>query len=350
MKYETGALLDYRTEDEKQSDFAHEEIAMGFEPYKWEERPIKQRYYFPHNQSSSLSCVAGFSAIVLEKHDSSIVSRKDVYIRRSNKPFGGMSMPDVMNITRKGVALESTVLSQNLGEKAMNENYPVTGKIIEERDKNRAGVSFNINGFRNIDTIANIVQTVPVCMFWFFDESGQEWWREYPMVKFNFINEFSFGVTRHQATVVDAILMGGKKYLVIQDTAGVGTGLGENNNIRLVGEDYLAKRAYSAGYILDNDEEVLKPEPIALKPKFNATEVMKVGSKGNSVKQLQAVLIYEGLLNIKDPSGFFGGLTKASVIKLQDKYKSEILTPAGLKFGTGIVASKTLQFLRKKYA
>lgn len=348
-KITTGALLDYRNDDEKNQDFAHEEVAMGFEPYVWTEGNYKPKYYYPHDQSSSLSCVAGYAGIVLEKHDGLVISRKDIYNARANYPLGGMAMPDVMKLIRRGACLEETLLSQKQGEKVMNERYVVTPQILQERDKNKGGVSFNINGFRNIDTIASIVKEVPVCVFWFFDEDGQEWWREYPTVKYNLQNELAFGVARHQVAIVDAVMIGGKKYLVGQDTAGVGTGLGESNNLRLISEDVLAKRAYAAGYILDNDDEILKPEPIALQPKFAQSKAMKVGSKGDGVKQLQAVLIYEGLLNIKEPSGYYGGATRASVIKLQEKYAIEILTPVGLKFGTGIVGNSTLKFLNNKY-
>jgi hypothetical protein len=347
-KINTGALLDYRTDEEKSSDFLHEEIAMGFEPYKWEERPMKQVYYYPYDQASSLSCVAGGGAISLEHYDGNVVSRRDIYNRRINYPNGGMMMSDLFNIISKGACLENTMPSQKSGETMMNARDAITPKIIEERDANRSGVYFTVGGFRNIDTIASIVAKVPVVMFWFFDEAGQEWWREYPITKFNFQNEFSFGTTHHQVCIVDAVLIKGKKYLVGQDTAGIGTGLGEHNNLRLISEETLQKRAYAAGYVLDNDK-VPKPEPIAVRPKFALTKPLKVGDKGENVKTLQAALIYEGLLKIKAPTGAYFGLTKKAVIDLQNRYKDEILKPLGLRFGTGICGSATLAFLRKKY-
>ena len=69
---------------------------------------------------------------------------------------------------------------------------------------------------------------------------------------------------------------------------------------------------------------------------------LKKGMKGDAVKTLQ-----EGLK--QDPSvypeglttGYFGPLTKAAVIRFQEKYASDILAPWGLTKGTGFVGSTT---------
>lgn len=350
QKYPTGALLDNRDDYEKGKDYAFEEIASGFETYNWEERPAKNKYFYPFNQMSSLSCVAGYAGIRLQKMDGNVISRKDVYRRRSNYPSGGMTMFDIMKIIREGACLEETLPSQNQGEAMMNASYEVTPKIIEERDKNRGASSFNIVGFRNMDTVAKAFNGgVELCTFWFFDENGKEWWVVEPKPIYSFANEFSFGLARHQATIVDMILRNGIKTIVVQDTAGVGTGFGDDKNLRYITPDMLAKRAYAMAFILDNDDEVLKPEPITVRPKFTATGTMQVGSKGDNVKQLQAVLIYEGFLKIKSPTGAFYGLTRDALKRYQDKYKAEILTPVGLKYGTGISGNSTNTFLRNKY-
>ncbi len=70
---------------------------------------------------------------------------------------------------------------------------------------------------------------------------------------------------------------------------------------------------------------------------------LSFGAWGEQVKCLQQILknqgqhIYpEGLI-----TGNFGRLTRQAVIRFQEKYKSEILTPFGLTGGNGFVGPKT---------
>lgn len=343
----TGVLQDNRSAYEQSFDYRHEELAMGITPYKWEERPIKQKYFYPYNQASSLSCVAGGGAIVLEHYDGKVISRKDIYNRRYNYPMGGMAMHDVCEKIRTGACIEPLVPSQNLGENQMNQRYPITNEIIGSRLENKVAQTFTIGN--NIDAIASVLHISPVIAFWYFDEKGSEWWTEYPSIKFNFVSNVQAGVTRHQVAVVDAVLQNGKKYLVVQDTAGIGSGLGIDNNLRLVSEEFVTKRLYAASYAIDNENEVLIPNNGA-KPVYTNTKTLQVGSTGDAVKQVQAVLIYEGLLKIKAPTGYFGGLTRSAVKAYQEKYKADILTPIGLKSATGVVAGRTNAHMRKLYA
>ncbi len=344
----TGVLLDNRSEYEKSRDYKHEEIAMGFKPYVWEERPAKPKYFYPYNQYTSLSCVAGGGAIILEFFDGDVISRKDIYNPRINYPSGGMMMHDLLSAIRRGVALEVLVPSQNLGENKMNERYTITNDIIKSRAKKRVALTFNVEAYNDIDTIASIIPTCPVVAFWYFDEAGTEWWRQFPSIIKHFVSYVAAGVTRHQVCIVDAILIDGKKYLVGQDTAGVGTGAGNDGNLRYISEEMVAKRLYAAGYAIDDEDEVIQPEP-SDKPVYKNIKHLTVGSRGDEVTALQKVLIYEGVLKIKAPTGYFGGLTMAAVVKLQEKYKDEILKPANLKKGTGYVGELTNQFLNKKY-
>ncbi len=344
----TGVCIDNRPQDEKAKDYKHEEIAMGFKPYVWEERPAKLKYYFPYNQVDNLSCMATWAAIVIEHFDGGISSTKDPYQRRVNYPSGGMIQYDLFNIARGGVATQELVPSQSLSENKMNERYTVTDEIVKSRAKRKVLLTFTINNI-TIDAIANAVTSSPVCAMWYFDENGIEWKKNTPEIQYNFSSFVGNGVTRHQVTIVDAILINGKKFLVGQDSWGIGTGFGANSNLRYISEEMVNKRLYSAGYAIDDEDEILKPEPIT-KPKYSSNKALQVGSVGVEVKALQSILIYEGVLNIKAPTGYFGGLTRTAVVKLQEKYKDEILKPANLKSGTGYVGTLTNKFLNAKYS
>jgi len=76
---------------------------------------------------------------------------------------------------------------------------------------------------------------------------------------------------------------------------------------------------------------------------------LKAGFIGNSVKQLQIFLNSDPDTRLADSSfgspgnetTFFGPLTKAAVIKFQEKYSKDILVPWNLTKGTGFVGKTT---------
>lgn len=87
-------------------------------------------------------------------------------------------------------------------------------------------------------------------------------------------------------------------------------------------------------------EKEVAPE---IPPGYQSTTNLQYGQTGNEVRYLQIFLkaqgpeIYpEGLV-----TGNFLSLTKAAVIRFQEKYASDILTPWGLTEGTGFVGKTT---------
>ena len=76
---------------------------------------------------------------------------------------------------------------------------------------------------------------------------------------------------------------------------------------------------------------------------------IKHGNSGEEVKALQTVLTKENFDVSKDKSGYFEEYTASAVVGFQQKYKSEVLTPVGLSYGTGYVGASTRKKLNQLY-
>jgi len=74
---------------------------------------------------------------------------------------------------------------------------------------------------------------------------------------------------------------------------------------------------------------------------ISITKNLSIGTNDREVRLVKQVLAQEKLLDPSATSDYFGTQTAAAVKKFQEKYRSEVLTPAGLRFGTGIVGVRT---------
>jgi len=90
------------------------------------------------------------------------------------------------------------------------------------------------------------------------------------------------------------------------------------------------------------EENGLKKKTITKQPTFQFKSDLDIGSQGVEVRELQKCLAQDPTVYpAGEITGYFGDKTKEAVIKFQEKYKEEILIPAGLEKGTGRVSKST---------
>ncbi len=94
--------------------------------------------------------------------------------------------------------------------------------------------------------------------------------------------------------------------------------------------------------------------PLNIPKKSYLTRPLKLGSVGEDVKQLQIFLNTHGsIVSLLGPGSvgnetlFFGNATKAALKKFQEIHAKDILVPAGLTTGSGILGRFTLMFVNK---
>lgn len=92
--------------------------------------------------------------------------------------------------------------------------------------------------------------------------------------------------------------------------------------------------------------------PMLLYGQMNvSTQILRFGMHGEEVTMLQKFLNTDtetqvsetGPGSLGSETNYFGPATKRALIKFQEKYRGEILTPLGLMSGTGILGVKTLE-------
>ena len=106
-------------------------------------------------------------------------------------------------------------------------------------------------------------------------------------------------------------------------------------------ENLLDKIGFKLNQTTKKREKVIEKEP-----QFLFKDRLEYGDRGKAVQELQKCLAKDSEIYPEGTiSGYFGKQTRAAVIRFQEKYANEILTPNGLKKGTGKVGPSTIKKL-----
>lgn len=303
--------VDTQTIDQKVLNFKFAEVVLAPQPVIWVEKPRETWRSFPgRNQNGSGECVVMTNAtedgILFEQKYGSWMdfSSSFPYQQRKYPTQSGCTSEDVYTIFPKiGNVFESLMPSQNMtDEQAMAVPRPAYLKdlaLVYQSKRIELPLDF--------ETVASTVQaTKKGVMVWFRYSLAE--WTNIPMV----LNKPT--TSGHSVTVVDFTLVGGKKYLIIQDSWGLQFA---DKGLRLISEEYFKARCFLASYKLSFKYEV---SATPVRPVFN-----------NTIISAQQCFKYEGLFptNVAEVENW-GNITRTACIAFQKRYGIE---PALGNFG-----------------
>ena len=331
---QNGALIDLRSQEEKDKDIQFGEVVASATEVIWVEKSPDEWRSFPiFNQGNSGSCVAQtlkkmLGVYVWIKTGVFVfLSASHIYKRRKNKPAGGMGGADALQIAGVGTTLEQFAPSEKMSDAQMD-NVDVKPFMEKIGEIFKIGKPV-VGPIKDIETVASIIQqTEKAVMVWFYFSSGKnpKEWVDVPRLIYPDLDmNATTGVARHSVAAVDFCLWEGKKALIIEDSWGGDTAI---EGRRVITEEFFnARNWYTAHFMNFAFEEQSTPKP----------------HYDGSVKSLQDCLRHYGTFpsNV-DSTGFFGTITKQAVNDFQVKEKLHAT-------GTGTVGPLTKARLLELY-
>jgi Putative peptidoglycan binding domain len=355
-----GVVADTRTATQKEYDFKHEEVFTSSVPTYHASKQEASQFVgtFPtDNQNGTSSCVAHGKVLVMSifnylqgitPNRFVALSSMFIYRNRANYPGEGM-VPSSANMqTIKGGAPIYADLPTPETEAAANA-IVIDAAMTQAAKQFVGGKWVQIIDPTEIDTIAFVANSLILPLNILFYSTYEEWAKEdVTILTPNLQQGDPLAVVSHCVTVLpnSAYMENGKRKVIIQDSAFFG-----GFQYRSVDEDFIRARLYESDYMIG-----VGNQPVIVKPKVNLQSDLTIGSSGPDVLALQQALQYLGyfpnVLNggVFSPTGQYFGMTKNAVLKFQNEYASEILTPNGLSQGTGYCGSSTRAFINKLFA
>jgi putative peptidoglycan binding protein len=350
-----GVLPDDRTKLELESVVKHEEIAGVTVPDYFPDQKSASQYvdFFPYqNQNETgecmphghLLCLAIFRYVNQDRTPTAF-SPTFIYRKRINYPSAGMTEGDVQNKINEGViTFENLPTPQDdSGANAVVITPQMNAEILPI-----SGITWVEPGEPTsvIDALAIVSNTFGLGATIIIFATEAEWSQEYvTILEPGLTVDSSDAAVQHcicvlpKSAFIDA---NGKKWVIVQDSFSVLGGY----RTRIISEDFLAARVKNYSYVVS-----LSTDNVVPPAKFTFTQNLTVGATGPQVTALQQWLQALGFMPTSvngqplNPTGYYGGLTKAAVLAFQNAHPSEILTPNNLTVGTGYFGNSTRVYL-----
>lgn len=337
--YFTGILPDTRLASEKIKDYMSEERTAPTAPADPFGNPQMASSLYPYvNQFGTSSCVphaVGLGLAIERKNQTgnySAVAPIFPYRLRSNYAGEGSIPANIYAIYKNtGAPLEATLPTPQTEQQA--NMVTLTQQMYNEAAIFKGNLYFKLGTPNDIVAIAQIAQeghAVALCLFATYDEYA----KQIPTVDNPSLKQGAAEV-QHEVCVIpySGFTLNGTRYVCIQDSAWFG-----GFKFRYLSENFIKARVTESRYW--TSVQVLAS---GVAPKYTFTQPLNVGMRNEEVKQMQLLLISEGLLPTDCATGFFGGLTLAAVKAFQERYASEVLLPAGLTAPSGFWGNYTIK-------
>jgi len=356
-KIKSGLLSDPRPPEERTKDYLTSEILMvqpltwlDFEQWKNQPEIQKMLNEIPiYDQNGSAQCCAMTIALIStidnwkEEGKAIKFSARGIYARRQNKLQPGMWFQNAAELFKTyGTVFESVLPGEKLTEDKANDlsdylpSFDLVGKIYAPKNY------FWVNSF---DEMAQVVSRgIPVQIGVRFTDG--EWDFVVPQIKVKATSFFDLKYGHSISVMPNSFFTyQGKRAVLIQDSWG---NRGWNGR-RILTEDWFQGARFMGGLWYEDMNNLSVFNQNLPKPKYQFKRQLVVGIRGEDVAMLQVCLatlqdsqgylfpLWQG----QEPTGFYGGLTRAGVKRFQAMYGLE---------QTGNVNQPTLQKLNEIFS
>lgn len=298
-----GALIDPRTDKEKEKDYTDKEIASAGVSSAFANPKIVALSAKLYSQEYTNSCVPhGF--LTQAEYEGFIpaegISQILAYRKRSNYPNAGSAAVDMYTKILEGVNF-NYVQPVYAG---MNDSQANALPLYLGDKLVKPFLYFSYTDYAKVP--ADIAAGKAVAMFIYATED--EWAREYVEIKSPNLN-INDAYVRHCVCLVPKgdFTENGKKWLTVHDSAKFG-----GRHLRYVSYDFFLKRAYYASKITPKVAPVPQP-PVPYKPVIACA----FGQSSDAVRTLQQYLASKGYLGAQYITGYYGAITAKKVLVWQ---------------------------------